>query len=133
MPAEALRRLLDDAAEVAVRLLDPRGPLLPFAMVEDADGRALARPMADTLENMLAEVRGDVAGRAGAQRAVVIWDGELEFSGRLRETLHFELHEAGSSGELFALPYRRVGLVRRRIRAEGRPVRIEGDRPPLIG
>ena len=113
----------------AVRSVVPEGgPLIPFAMVETTDGRALARFVGD-LEEAQARARDHVRA-SSAVRAAVAWDGYLTVEGVRTDALFVEAGEPGTAGIVLAHRYRDAGAGP--AEAIGRPILVDPARPPLL-
>jgi hypothetical protein len=111
----------------------PRGALLPFGFIESEAGRQAVRAIADRLEDMQAETRRLVAEGDRPARAVIVWDGYSDFTGRRLDTVFVEAYEAGAAGGiLIAQSYRSVGLVKKRTEIVGQGGVIARGRPPLF-
>lgn len=101
-PAEALASF---ALAHAVHSIVPEGgPLVPFCLVETADGRSLVRFVGD-LEEGVAMAREHVR-TSGALRAAVAWDGYLRTGTSREDALFVEASEAGGPSVVLAQRYR---------------------------
>ncbi|WP_258724138.1 DUF3806 domain-containing protein [Cellulomonas sp. NS3] len=104
-PSPEVEALASFALAHAVRSIVPEGgPLIPFCLVEDADGaRALHRfvgELGESVERAREHVRA-----SGAVRAAVAWDGYLTADGTREDALFVEASEAGRSSVVLAQRY----------------------------
>ena len=110
----------DELMEVVFAALDhgvdsvrDGGPLIPFVLEENADGRDLSRFAAELLEEGVAQARAH-AGASGADRVAVAWDGYLTLEGERSDAVFVEAQERGTPASLvFAQRYRPGGRLRK--------------------
>ncbi|TFB84765.1 hypothetical protein E3O44_14575 [Cryobacterium algoricola] len=130
---DELHALAAVAMDHAFRSIQPRGPLMPFALVEDSSGTRLIRAVADRLEEMLAATRWLVFESQEPARAVVACDGFSNRTGRRMDAIFVEAYESGATGGILIVqPYETRGLLKKRNEAVGRPGVLERGRPPLF-
>jgi hypothetical protein len=130
---DELHALAMIAMDHAFQSIQPRGPLMPFALTEGASGRKLIRAVSDRLEDMVARTRLLVSESDSPARAVVAWDGFSNQTGRRTDALFVEAYESGATGGiLIAQPYESRGLLKKRNDRVGEPGVIERGRPPLF-
>lgn len=104
-PSEQVHQLAAFALEHAVRSIVPDGgPLIPFALVETADGRSLHRFVGELSEGV-ARAREHVR-TSGGLRVAVAWDGYLTVGGQRDDALFVEASEPGEPSVLMARRYR---------------------------
>jgi hypothetical protein len=104
-PTEALKELAQMALAHAVASVVPEGgPLIPFALVETAEGRSIARFMAELTEAQQ-EARTHVRAAPGALRAAVAWDGYLTYDGRRQDAVFVEASDRDRASIVVAHPY----------------------------
>ena len=128
-----LHALAAVAMEHAFLSIQPRGPLMPFALTEDPSGRQLVRAVADRLEEMLSATRWLVFESQGTARAVVAWDGYSSHTGRRMDAIFVEAYEGGAAGGILIVqPYESKGLLKKRNDRVGEPGVLERGRPPLF-
>ncbi|MBO9627698.1 MAG: hypothetical protein J7484_15155 [Microbacterium sp.] len=109
-----------------------RDALIPFAIVESAEGRALNRFMAGTLEDSVAQGRVNLLLTPGLVLAVLAWDGFLTIDGQRSDAIFGEVYERGGEQSfVFAQRYRRTGLLRKRVERVGNVV-LAGAGDPLF-
>ena len=121
------------AMDHAFRSIQPRGPLMPFALTEDPSGRQLVRAVADRLEEILEATRWLVFQGQGPDRAVVAWDGFSSHTGRRMDAIFVEAYESGAAGGILIVqPYESKGLLKKRNDPVGEPGVLERGRPPLF-
>lgn len=116
------------ALEHAVRSVVPDGgPLIPFAIVESAEGRSLQRFVGELAE-CHQRSRDHVRAAAGATCAAIAWDGYLTSEGRREDAVFVEAGEPGSASVIWAHRYRETpeGTL-----AVGGPV-VVGSGPPMM-
>lgn len=120
------------AMEHAFRSIQPRGPLMPFALTEDPSGRHLVRAVADRIEEMLEATRKLVIQSQEPARAVVAWDGFSSYTGRRMDAIFVEAYESGADGGILIVqPYESKGLLKKRNEPVGEAGILERGRPPL--
>jgi hypothetical protein len=102
------------------------GPLIPFSMTRDGDGKVnLARFVAE-VEEAQAQARAHVRAASGITQALVAWDGYLTLEGRRMDAVFVEASgEGDEESVIFAQRYRRTGL-RRRWQIFENPVALPG-------
>lgn len=71
------------------------GPLVPFAIVEGADGRRLARFVCETLEEGQERARQHVRAVDDVERAVIAYDGYVTVEGERFDAILVEAQEGG--------------------------------------
>lgn len=131
-PAE-LHALAAVAMDHAFRSIQPRGPLMPFALTEESSGRRLIRVAADRLEVMLAATRRLVLESPESARAVVARDGFSHHSGRRMDAIFVEAYESGATGGILIVQsYESRGLLKKRNEPVGAPGVLERGRAPLF-
>ncbi|WP_448062036.1 hypothetical protein [Cellulomonas hominis] len=81
------------------------GPLVPFALVENPSGRALARFAGASAQEI---ARRQVRARADARRAAIAWAGRLTRDGVPQEAVFVEAGDRGSGSVILAHLYRDV-------------------------
>ncbi|MFS0700720.1 DUF3806 domain-containing protein [Cellulomonas sp. 179-A 4D5 NHS] len=106
----------------AVHSIVPEGgPLVPFCLLEDADGgRSLHRFVGELGESV--ERARDHVRASGAVRAAVAWDGYLTADGSRTDALFVEASDAGRASVLRA---QRYAPVPGRTAPVGEPVTLE--------
>lgn len=103
-PSAQVQELAAFALEHAVRSIVPEGgPLIPFSLLETAEGRSLHR-YAGELGEAVERARGHVR-ESGALRAAVAWDGYLTGEGRREDALFVEASEPGQPSVVVAHRY----------------------------
>lgn len=103
-PSPQVQDLASFALAHAVRSVVPEGgPLIPFCLLETAEGRSLHR-FAGELGAAVEHARAHV-GTSGATRAAVAWDGYLTADGRREDALFVEASEAGQPSIVVAHRY----------------------------
>lgn len=90
------------------------GPLIPFAITETSEGRALARFVTETLEEGQVRAREHVGAAIDAERAAIAYDGYLTVEGARSDAIFVEAQERGE-GEavVFAQRYRPGGRFKK--------------------
>lgn len=89
------------------------GPLIPFVLAEDPEGRSLTRFAAETLEEGQAQAR-EHAGSSDAARIAIAFDGYLTVEGERSDAILVEAQERGTdSSVIFAQRYRPGGRLRK--------------------
>ena len=130
---DELHALASIAMDHALSSLQPRGPLLPFAIVEDESGRKLIRAVGDRLEDMVKNTRFLITESPSPMRAAMVCDGYSTHTGSRMDTVFVEAFEGGAAGGIVvAQSYRSVGFVKKRIELVGRPGVVERGCPPLF-
>lgn len=126
----------DDAADVpelgllalehALRSVVPDGgPLVPFALLETADGRSLTRFAGDLVQGQ-EHARHHVRAAAGVTCAAIAWDGYLTVEGVRSDAVFVEVSAPGQPSIVMAHRYLdRPGTAE----AIGGPVRVERGGP----
>ena len=103
-PSPQVQHLASMALEHAVRSVVPEGgPLIPFCLLETAEGRSLHRfagELGAAVEHARAHVRS-----SGAARAAVAWDGYLTADCRREDAMFVEASEAGQPSIVMAHRY----------------------------
>ncbi len=102
------------------------GPLVPFCLVETAEGRELHR-FAGELGQALADARNFARG-SGAVRAAVAWDGYLTVDGRRGDALFVEASDVGAPSIVLARSYEETPHG---TRAVGEPMLVDRGGPVL--
>lgn len=104
------------------------GPLIPFAIVENAEGhRALNRFM-DELTAAQQHARDEVRSAPTAVRAAIAWDGYLTLDGQRQDAVFVEASDRGRASIVVAHRYRDVPGAAEPI---GGPVMVERGGPLL--
>ncbi len=104
------------------------GPLIPFAIIENADGeRALHRFM-DELSAAQQHARDEVRSAPTAVRAAIAWDGYLTLDGQRQDAVFVEASDRGRASIVVAHRYRDVPDAAEPI---GGPVMVERGGPLL--
>lgn len=130
---DELHALAAVAMEHAMRSIQPKGPLLPFALIEGVSGRQLIRSIGDRLEDMVADTRLRLATEQKPARAVLAWDGYSGHTGRRMDTIFVEAYESGADGGiLIAQPYQSAGIIKKRNEPVTQAAIVERGRPPLF-
>ncbi|MGW6132033.1 hypothetical protein ACWFNE_18585 [Cellulomonas sp. NPDC055163] len=127
-PSPEVQALASFALGHAVHSIVPEGgPLIPFCLLEDADGgRSLHRfvgELGESVERAREHVRA-----SGAVRAAVAWDGYLTADGTRTDALFVEASDAGRSSVVLA---QRYSPVPGRTAPVGEPVTVERGAPLL--
>ncbi len=108
-PAAPSRELQDLAlcalAHALESVVPDGGPLVPFALVENPSGRALARFAGASAQEI---ARRQVRSRADARRAAIAWAGRLTRDGVPQEAVFVEAADRGSESVILAHLYRDV-------------------------
>lgn len=104
-PSPQVRGLASFALAHAVDSIVPDGgPLIPFCLLETAEGRSLDRFLTEELSEGVARAREHVRG-SGAIRAAVAWDGYLTTEGRREDALFVEASDAAQPSVVMAHRY----------------------------
>ncbi|MBB2924081.1 DUF3806 domain-containing protein [Cellulomonas cellasea] len=127
-PSPEVEALASFALAHAVHSIVPEGgPLVPFCLLEEADGeRSLHRFVGELRESV--ERARDHARASGAVRAAVAWDGYLTADGTRTDALFVEASDTGRSSVLRA---QRYSPVPGRTAPVGEPVTLERGAPLL--
>lgn len=126
-PSPQVYELASFALAHAVRSIVPEGgPLIPFSLVETAEGRSLQRFVGELSEG-IARAR-DCVRASGALRAAVAWDGYLTTEGRREDALVVEASDAGRPSVVMAHRYAQTW---RGARAVGEPLTVDRGTPLL--
>ncbi|WP_034227630.1 DUF3806 domain-containing protein [Actinotalea ferrariae] len=103
-PSAQVHELASFALAHAVRSVVPEGgPLVPFTLLETAEGRSLHRfagELGEAVEHARRHARG-----SGAVRVAVAWDGYLTGEGRREDALFVEASEPGQPSVVVAHRY----------------------------
>lgn len=111
--SDDLMELVFAALDHGVESVTDGGPLVPFVLVEGAEGRELTRFVADTLEEGQARAR-EHAAASGAERVAVAYDGYLTVQGERSDAVFVEAQERGTDATaIFAQRYRPGGRLRK--------------------
>jgi hypothetical protein len=122
--SEGLADLAFFALDHAVDSVSGGGPLVPFALTEDEDGRDLTRFAADSLEEGQANAREYVRAAANAVRVAIAFDGYLTVEAERSDAVFVEAQERGKeSGVILAQRYRPPSRLRR-FATIGNPVHV---------
>ncbi len=106
VPSRELQDLALCALAHALESVVPDGgPLVPFALVENPSGRALARFAGASAQEI---ARRQVRARADARRAAIAWAGRLTRDGVPQEAVFVEAGDRGSGSVILAHLYRDV-------------------------
>lgn len=128
-----LHALAAAAMDHAFRSIQPRGPLMPFALTDGSSGRRLVRAGADRIEEMLEATRWLVRESPESARAVVAWDGFSNHTGQRMDAIFVEAYESGATGGILIVqPYESRGMLKKRNEPVGEPGVLERGRPPLF-
>ena len=121
--------LAEMALSHAVTSVVPEGgPLIPFAVVENAEGqRALHRFMGE-LSEAQRNARNEVRSSPGLVRAAIAWDGYLTVGGERQDAVFVEASDRGMPSVIVAHRYRDVPDAAEPI---GSPVLVERSKPLL--
>lgn len=112
--SEALADLAFFALDHAVDSVSGGGPLVPFALIEDGEGRNLKRFAAETLEEGQANARAYVRDAANAVRVAIAFDGYLTVDGKRSDAVFVEAQDSGvASGVILAQRYRPGGRFKK--------------------
>ena len=111
--SDELMDLVFFALDHGIESVAEGGPLIPFAVMETADGRELARFAAETLEEGNAQARQHVRG-GDALRVALAHDGFLTVAGERTDAIFVEAEERGQSRSVvFAQRYRPGGRFKK--------------------
>jgi hypothetical protein len=111
--SDELMDLVFVALDHGIESVAAGGPLIPFAVVETADGRDLVRFAAETLEEGQAQARTHVR-RADSLRVAIAHDGYLTVEGERSDAILVEAQERGQSNcVVFAQRYRPGGRFKK--------------------
>jgi len=104
--SEEVMALADFALRHAVTSVVPEGgPLIPFAIVENAEGqRALNRFMGE-LSEAQQHAREQVRVAPGVLRAAIAWDGYLTHDGQRHDAVFVEASDRGMASVVVAHRY----------------------------
>jgi len=126
-PSEQSQELASFALGHAVHSIVPEGgPLIPFCLVESAEGRALHRfagELGQAVENAREFARG-----SGAVRAAVAWDGYLTVDGQRGDALFVEASDAGQPSIILAHRYQETPAGTHTV---GEPMLVDRGAPVL--
>ena len=112
--SEELADLAFFALDHAVDSVSAGGPLVPFAVTEDGDGRNLTRFAAESLEEGQANARESALTAENAMRVAIAFDGYLTVEGERSDAVFVEAQERGKeSGIILAQRYRPGGRFKR--------------------
>jgi hypothetical protein len=102
---------------------DAGGPLIPFVIVEKAEGRTIQRFMAETLEESLQQACEFVRDRLDEfDRAVIAYDGVVTVNGERKDAILVLAYGKGQpTTHLFAQPYTPKRFLNR-VKASGEPL-----------
>ena len=115
-PSDELYALVGFVVTHAVDSVRGGGPLVPFAVTEDAEGRKMNRFLMETLEDGQEAARQHVRETAAA-RVAVAYDGYLTLDGSRSDAVFVEVCERGAeTGLVFAQRYRPASSKLRRFR-----------------
>jgi hypothetical protein len=128
-PSQEVLALADFALRHAVTSVVPAGgPLIPFAIVENAEGRrALNRFVGDLFEAQQ-HARHQVRSAPGVVRAAIAWDGYLTGDGQRQDAVFVEASDRGMPSIIVAHGYRDVPDA---AEAVGNPVLVDRSDPLL--
>lgn len=127
-PSPEVEALASFALTHAVRSIVPEGgPLVPFCLLEGADGgRSLNRFVGDLGESV--ERAREHVRTSGAVRAAVAWDGYLTVDGVRGDALLVEASDAGRSSVVLAQRYSAVPGATAPV---GEPITVDRGEPLL--
>lgn len=132
-PGDELTDLTSFALDHAVNSVSSGGPLIPFVVVENVQGRRLARFAAATLEEGVAQARNHLAtaDHGDARRLAVAYDGYLSIDGGRWDAVYIEAQDTGTA-QAFVFPQRYKPKARlRKFRSVGDAVSL-GAVDPLV-
>jgi hypothetical protein len=111
--SEELMELAFLALDHGIASVTEGGPLIPFALTENGEGRQLARFAAETLEEGQAHARQHVRA-SDALRVAIAYDGYLTIDDERTDAIFVEAQERGQSGSVsFAQRYRPAGRFKK--------------------
>ncbi len=92
-----------------------KGPLIPFAVIEDAQGnRTLARFMGATIDEGIDQARETMRTRSDAMRVAIAFDGDLQVGRQRIDAVWAEVHTRGATnGYMFMQRFETGGFLRR--------------------
>jgi hypothetical protein len=111
--SDELTDLVFTALDHAVGSVAEGGPLIPFAVTEGAEGRKLARFVAERLEDAQAQARLALKADADASRVALAYDGYLTVEGERTDAVFVEAQERGQDAVAFAQRYGAGGRFRK--------------------
>ena len=129
--SDELMNLAFFALDHGVESVKEGGPLVPFAVIENADGRSLSRFVAETLEEGQEQARRHVRASADAVLAAVVWDGYAKIEGERTDAILVEAHERGEPASVILLQRYRPGGRLKKFSTIGNPA-IAGYGDPLV-
>jgi hypothetical protein len=103
------------ALDHAVASIQPRGPLIPFVMVELDGKRSLHRFIADTLEAGLAQAKSFAKAQLDScERLVIAFDGFVTIEGVRTDAIYVDAFErAAVQGVRLFQRYKPTGLFKK--------------------
>lgn len=119
-PSDALMEFALFALDHATASVVPEGgPLVPFSLIDGADGRSLARYLGE-MEAGQQHAREAVQATDEAQLAAVAWDGYLTVEDQRFDAVFVEASERGDSESvILAQRYSLRGRLRKKAAAVG--------------
>jgi hypothetical protein len=130
--SEALLGLLFLALDHGIGSITRGGPLIPFVLVEDADGEhVLKRFVFDELEDAVAAARDHLRGLEDARRVALAFDGYITVEGERSDAVVVEGQESGDAGAHRLAQRYRPGSALRKLKPIGNAAYL-GTGEPLL-